>query len=169
MKTKNLFWGILFILLGAFLLLGKYVFLDFFSISKLWPFFVLVPGLAFEASYFLDKKNAGILVPGGILTTIGLLFFFETYTNWSHAGYTWPIYILAVAIGLFQLYYFGGRQKGLLIPVFILTLVAAVSAFTMLSNSLFKGLDFTYFIAIIFILLGIYLLISKNSKANNKI
>lgn len=164
MKTKDLFWGLLFILVGAFLLLGKFVSLDFLSIGKLWPLFVLVPGLLFEIGYFSDNRNPGLLVPGGILTTIGLLFLFETYTHWHYSEYTWPVYVLSVAIGLFQLYWFGGRQRGLLIPVFILTLVAAISFLTMLSNTFFKWFDYSYLIAIIFILLGIYMLIKKSKK-----
>lgn len=165
MKTKDLLWGVLFILVGAFLLLGKFVSLDFFSISKLWPLFVLVPGLVFELSYFADNRNAGLLVPGGILTTIGLLFLFETYTGWRYSAYTWPVYVLAVAIGLFQLYWFGGKQKGLLIPVGILTLVAVCSILTMISRTFFRWVDYSYAISVIFILLGIYLLIRNRKKS----
>lgn len=169
MKTKNLFWGIIFILLGAVLILNKYFLFDFLSISKLWPIFILIPGLIFEFGYFLDRKSVGVLVPGGILTTIGLLFFFETYTHWHYSQYTWPVYLLAVSIGLFQLYYFGGKQKGILIPVFILTFIAAISFLFMLNNSLLKFFDFTYLIAIVFILLGIYMLIKNNYNQNSKI
>lgn len=166
MKTRDLILGFVFIFIGAILLLGKFISLDFLSISRLWPLFVLVPGLMFEAGYFYDRRNAGLLVPGGILSTIGLLFLFETYTSWHFSEYTWPIYIFAVAIGLFQLYLFGGKQKGLLIPVFILTLVAAVSFLTMISNKFFRWVDFSYLISVIFILIGIYILI-KNRKKHN--
>lgn len=164
MKTKDLLWGVLFILAGAFLLFGKFVSMDFLNISRLWPLFVLVPGLIFELSYFFENKNAGLLVPGGILTTIGILFLFETYTSWHFAAYTWPVYILGVAIGLFQLYWFGGKQRGLLIPVAILTLVAGCSILTMISRTIFSWFDYSYLLSVIFILLGIYLLIRNRKK-----
>ncbi len=64
---------------------------------------MLVPGLSFEVAYFTNRKGPGMLVPGGLLTTLGLLFLFEEITRWQFSAYTWPIYTLAVAIGLFQL------------------------------------------------------------------
>ena len=42
-------------------------------------------------------------MPGGILTIIGTLFFFETFTKWNFAEYTWPVYPLAVVWKYFLL------------------------------------------------------------------
>ncbi|HEX3029707.1 MAG TPA: hypothetical protein VHT34_10485, partial [Clostridia bacterium] len=39
---------------------------------------------------------------------------------------TWPGYILSVAVGLFELYLFGNREKGLLIPVAILGITSLI-------------------------------------------
>jgi hypothetical protein len=77
-------------------------------------------------SIFFSGKNkdAGILVPGGILLFTGLTcqisMFFDVW------GIAWPGFILAVAIGLFELYLFGNRKKGLLIPVGILTVLSII-------------------------------------------
>jgi hypothetical protein len=35
----------------------------------------------------------------------------------SYSGVTWPVYLLATAFGLFELWLFGGKEKALLIPV----------------------------------------------------
>ena len=154
MKSKNYLWGILLIAIGVILLIDKFLNIGIFQAVNLWPIFVLAPGLIFEFSYFVSGRNPGLLVPGGILTTIGLLFFFETFTSWNFSQYTWPIYPLAVSIGLFQLYLFGGRQSGILIPVFILSTVSVVS-FVSIVSTVF---DFSLIFAIFAILAGLYIL-----------
>ena len=154
MNRKNYVWGILLIELGLILIADKTFAIGFFSPDKAWPVFILVPGLIFELSFFISRRNPGLLVPGGILTTIGLLFFFENFTGWNFSEFTWPIYPLSVAIGLFQLYLFDGRPRGLLVPVFILSTVAIVS-FISIINSAF---DFTLIFAVFAILAGLYLL-----------
>lgn len=154
MGKKNYLWGVFLIAVGILLLLDRIYNFDILAADNLWPIFVLIPGLVFEISYFSSGRNPGLLVPGGILTTIGLLFFFESFTNWSFAEYTWPVYPLSVAIGLFQLYLFSGRPSGLLIPVFILTAVSIVSFVSMVM----AVFDFTLIFAALAIILGIYIL-----------
>ena len=86
MKGNTFFWGLLCLIIGLALLCNAIFRIDFFSMGILWPLFVLVPGLCFEATYFTTRNAPGLLVPGGILTVIGLLFFFEIATGWSLAG-----------------------------------------------------------------------------------
>lgn len=120
--------GFILIVIGLLGLWGHFVGFGDLNWGNLWPIFVLVPGILFELSFFSGKSSAGVLVPGGILTTIGLLFFFETFTNWRFSGSTWPVYIFAPAVGLFQLYLFDKpRNNGLLIPVGILSVVGGMS------------------------------------------
>ncbi|WP_338781369.1 hypothetical protein [Metabacillus sp. FJAT-52054] len=57
------------------------------------------------------------------LLVLGLLFIFETAAGWNYAGSTWPVYLLAAAFGLFELWLFGGRERGLLIPICVLSAV----------------------------------------------
>ncbi len=140
MEKKESTVGIILIIIGAIVLVDRIFNLKFLSMSNFWPLFVLIPGLLFEVSYFVTRRDPGILVPGGILTTIGLLFFFETFTGWQFARDTWPIYPLSVAIGLFQLYLFGYRQKALLIPVFILGCVSLISFVIIIMGGIFCGL-----------------------------
>ncbi|MDQ2086475.1 hypothetical protein RBH29_08540 [Herbivorax sp. ANBcel31] len=153
MKKNNPILGIALVLIGALLLAAYYFDTDIFSMSNLWPLIVLGLGITFEVSYFIKRKDPGILVPGGILTTLGLLFLFETFTNWEFSARTWPVYLLAVAIGLFQLYLFGGREKGLLIPVAILSAVAMTAY-----------LDIGRIIPVALIAVGVYFIFSKNSE-----
>ncbi len=164
MRGKNYFGGIILIIIGVAAILNNIFNIRFFTMSQLWPMFVLIPGLSFEAAYFSRGREPGLLVPGGILTTIGTLFFFETFTNWHFAEYTWPIYLLAVAIGLFQLYLFGGRKRGLLVPVFILTAISVIAFVTMLVGNVFYWVNTSLIIPIIFISMGVYILVENFSK-----
>ena len=164
MKGKNYFWGIILIHIGVMAIFNNIFDFQFFRISRLWPIFVLFLGLSFEAGYFSRGREPGLLVPGGILTTIGTLFFFETFTSWRFAEYTWPVYPLAVAIGLFQLYLFSGRKPGLLVPVFILTSVSVIAFAIMLFGNIFYWINTSLIIPIVFIIIGIYMLIRNFSK-----
>lgn len=159
MSKSNQTLGLIFILLGIVGILGYFFDFHLFSMAKLWPLFLLIPGLAFEVAYFSTKSNAGLLVPGGILITLGSVFLFNTYTNWHFAGCTWPFYVLAPAVGLFQLYLFGGRNSGLLIPVLILTLVAGFGFL----NSIGFWISSSLIWPIILIGLGLVLLFGKNN------
>lgn len=164
MAGKNYFWGILLILLGVGALVNNILGYNLFSIDRLWPLILIMIGLSFEASYFLSKKAPGVLVPGGILTTIGLLFLFETFTDWRFSAYTWPIFPLAVAIGLFQLYLFGGRNRAVLIPVLILTTISLSAYASMLFGGIFRWLNSSLILPILFIALGI-LILFRNGKS----
>lgn len=164
MRGKNYFWGIILIFIGVGAILNNIFNIRFFTISQLWPLFVIITGLSFEANYFSRERDPGLLVPGGVLTTIGVLFLFETFTNWHFAGYTWPVYPLAVAIGLYQLYLFGGRKHGLIIPVFILTTVSVVAFTIMFFGNIFYWVNASLIIPIILIAIGVYILIKNFSK-----
>lgn len=168
MNNKNYFWGFFLIITGILLFISKLFDIQLFHMERLWPIFVLIPGLCFNLAYFSTRKAPGLLVPGGILTTIGLLFFFETMTNWHFAEYTWPIYPLAVAVGLFQLYVFGDRKRELLIPVGILTLVSTTSFACMLFGNIFKFINTSLVVPAVLVLIGIFLIFGKGQKNIHK-
>ncbi|KGX87062.1 membrane protein [Pontibacillus litoralis JSM 072002] len=119
--------GILFIVIGSILLLENFGFIHYGFIS--WPITLLLTSLGFHIAFFLTGKrpeNAGLLVPGGILLILSIYFYIDILTNYQYTTYTWPTIILAPAFGLFELWYFGGRNKGLWVPISVLTIVAAL-------------------------------------------
>lgn len=162
MKSKNAVLGFFLILIGGIWIFTNIFDIPLFHMGNMWFLFILVPGLCFELSYFSTRRNPGLLVPGGILTVIGLLFAFEIITNWHFATMTWPIYPLAVAIGLFQLYLFGGKDRALLVPVGILTTISVVFMVGILYRSLFAWINFSWLIPGILILVGVYLIFRKH-------
>lgn len=164
MRRNGLTWGLIFIVIGGLLLYNNVFGENLFSMARLWPLFILGPGIIFEAGYFGTRKDPGLLVPGGILTTIGLLFLFQTYTNWHYMRYSWPIFIFAVAIGLFQLYIFSGRPKGLLIPVFILTAVAGISFSILVLNGFMSFINYSLIAPIALIVIGAFIIFGNHEK-----
>ena len=118
--------GALLILLGLFLFLnrgGEFGIGEVFA--YFWPSMFVIPlGLLFHWMYFslTERKGAGLLIPGGILLVVGIVCQISMLFNiWE---YTWPGFIMAVAIGLFEFYWFGGRNKYLLIPINILMVLS---------------------------------------------
>ncbi len=160
---RNVFLGSVFILTGILFLAVN---ADLISVgdifSNYWAFlFVIVPGLIMHLAFFSRVSPAGILVPGGILLTIGtVLQISSTFDIW---GVTWPGYILATAVGLFELYIFGHKSKGLLIPVFILGFISMIFFSFTLGNYIDSRLR-NYFIAAVFIILCLYVIFNKGTK-----
>ncbi len=159
--------GIVLILLGILYFLDNTgifeIYFNIFDIgflfSHFWPMILIIIGLTFQYSFFAAKtSDAGVLVPGGILLVSGLTCQLSTLFHlW---GYLWPGFILAVAVGLFELYIFGTKEKGLLIPVFILGGLSLIFFVIQLGRISFLQ---TYLIPIILVLGGL-LIIAKNRR-----
>lgn len=167
MKKGNAL-GIVLILIGVLFLLMQSDFIKT-AVPSLdpgvlfgvfWPVLFVIPlGIFFHLMYFFsDRKGAGILVPGGILLVAGV--FMQISMLFDIWGYMWPGFLLAVAFGLFELYLFGDRSPGLLIPVGILGGLSVIffSIFTLGALG-----DFTrYGLAGVFIVVGIAMFLRKD-------
>lgn len=159
MKISSTITGVIIIIIGVLLLLTNFNLIDF-DFNYIWPLFILLPGLIFEFSYFSTRKDPGVLVPGGILITIGLLFYVNNYYGWHLLVKLWPVFPLSVAIGLFQLYIFGPRDNGVLIASSILGGFALISlCFTIFSIS------FDLVIPALLIIIGIIIIFNKKKDS----
>jgi len=170
-RMGNAIIGAVFVLLGVLFLLYNFNILNYngdifsfgFLISKFWAvLFLIIPGIAFHSIFFSGKdRDAGVLVPGGILLVVGLTCQLSTLFNaW---GVLWPGFILSPAVGLFELYMFGKREKGLLIPVFILGGLSLIFFYSFSMHWLFGNLFRQVFIPALLVLLGL-LVIFKNRR-----
>lgn len=146
MRSKKTAWlGPALVLLGCCLLFfRKEAVSTGMLFGTFWPtLFVLPLGLFFHWLYFsmTSQRAYGLLVPGGILFTTGIVCQLATlFDSWQ---YLWPGFILAPAVGLFEMYWFGNRNKYLLIPINILTVLSvlffAVFSFGTLYNRMVVG------------------------------
>ncbi|MDP5273126.1 hypothetical protein [Chengkuizengella axinellae] len=154
---KNRFtMGLLIIVIGILLILFKMDTFDFlFDFS--WPFIFLLISIIFHVLFFMRIFPSGILIPSGILGTYGLLFIFLHFTQWGHLQYLWPVFILGVAIGLFEFYALDrNHEKGVLTAATVLTIIACVFfSFTLLYT---VGI---YFIAVVLILFGLWMILGR--------
>lgn len=164
MKRSSSLLGGAFVILGAIMLSARFLFgKNMLSLGPddFWPMIVLMIGVVFELVYFVSLKAPGFLVPGGILTTYGLLFFFEVATDWSFAQYTWPVYIIGVAVGLFQLYLFSGRPKGLLIAVAIHACVALTALIVIIFRIFLSTIDLGLVVPALLVFIGLVLVLGR--------
>jgi len=138
------------IVVGIVLLLGKIGVFDFIG-SMIWPIFVLLLGLFFHFLFFAKGIPSGVLVPGGILTFYSFMFIYCNIFGWDSMRYLWPGFIMGVAIGLFETYYFDpNKPKAAFIGSAILATIAAIFfSFTLLLTS---GI---YIVAAALIILGL--------------
>ena len=82
------------ILLGTFLLLNQFGFLDW---DVMWPVFPLAGGLAFLGSYiFGQRRDPDRVFLGTAATLVGLVFFFVTLgpLEYSDLNIWWPVFVL---------------------------------------------------------------------------
>ncbi|MFC5701393.1 hypothetical protein ACFPVX_08855 [Cohnella faecalis] len=144
MNRKTLL-GPLFILLGVFMFMKGGRDFDVGTIfAYFWPTLFVIPvGVFFHWLYFsmLQRRGVGVLVPGGVLLTAGIVCQIAMlFDLWD---VMWPGFIFAAAVGLFELYWFGGRNKWLWIPINVLTVVSllffAIFSVGKLLGSLFHG------------------------------
>jgi hypothetical protein len=152
--------GVLIVAIGVILLLGKLGFFGF-MIGMLWPLMLLIPGLVFHWMYFSRMAPAGVLVPGGILTTYAIVFLLCSVFSWGLMKFLWPAFPFGVAVGLYEFYMFSHEKpRGVLIASMIL---GGVSLIFFSMTILFTiGI---YVIAALFIIIGLYLLLNRKGSS----
>ncbi len=170
MRRSNTSLGGLLIIAGGILLAARILFKNpLFSLDAgdFWPIIIFLVGAGFELAYYIPLKAPGLLVPGGILTTYSLLFFFETATNWRFAAVTWPVYLIGVAVGLFQLYLHNGRPRGLMTAIAIIGGIAVGCFIVMCFRFMLGIVDLGVLIPIVLLVGGLVLVSRKRSGAGS--
>lgn len=158
-KETNIILAIVLIAIGLGGILKQVFHIDLFGYISFWDLGILALGLYFEWQYFTTKRSPGILVPGGILTVVGLVNFLEALSGGLFFVH-FPAGQLGVALGLFQLYWFGTRNKFLLIPVAILL----IGALDDISQAFFGWFNSSLVWSIGLILVGIYLIANRKGE-----
>ncbi|RCX22798.1 hypothetical protein DFP94_101383 [Fontibacillus phaseoli] len=157
--NNKLMTGILILAAGIIILLGKLGVFSFLG-KALWPLLLLIPGIIFHLWHFWRKGPSELLLPGGILMVYGILFIIANIGGWSTLKYTWPGFILGIAVGLYEYEFFSPvRQKGVLIAAVILGAVSVV----LLGVTLFS-LALIYLVAAVLIIGGIWLIAARGKS-----
>jgi len=104
-RPQSVFPGTFLLLLGMIFLADDIWWLRG-GVSDNWPLVLVALGLSFFASYFVQPKSRGLIIPGGILLGLGIIFFFaeHRFIRWytiMNILHWWPI--LFIGLGLWLL------------------------------------------------------------------
>ena len=162
--------GSVLIAIGILSLFGQ-IFTSFNFWSFIWPFFIIGVGAIFYVGMFAGGKSvSGLAIPATIITTIGLILFYQNITgHWESWSYAWTVIILAVGLGIYIMGTFGGDEGqqssgknlmkvgAILFIVFggFFEMIFSIGSRSVLRQSIFP---------ILLILLGLYLVYSRLTK-----
>lgn len=92
-------FGVVLVVLGLFALLIQFT---GFDAGESWPLFVVIPGLTLLIVGYISL-GTGALIPGAILTVIGLILAYQSSTgDWPSWAFAWPLVAPGgVGLGLF--------------------------------------------------------------------
>ncbi len=155
-KGSGLVWGILLLLAGVALLAERLGWIDFSSLSTDTWFYIFVgAALFFFIIYFLNGiRNWGVLFPAFIFAALALTVWMGEHSlTGSYIGM--PI-LLAVAIPFYVGFLMDRKNWGLLIPAWILTVLAFITLTVDMVNGTIIGAAFLYAVAVPFLV--VYLL-----------
>ncbi|MNH72153.1 hypothetical protein D3C73_243100 [compost metagenome] len=155
-ENNKLVTGIFILAAGIVILLGKWGVFSFLGFT-LWPLIFLVPGILLHLLFFARRGSAVLLVPGGILTVYGILFFILNFSGSGIITYIWPLFILGIAIGLFEYDMLAFPRPGgvFLIAVILTAITAVIYGITLLSISII------YLLALLLIVCGVWLIAAR--------
>lgn len=97
------------LLMGIILLIGRILSIPFGD--YMWPFIFIVPGVLVFVSALVSESSSGegLSILGAILTSLGLIFLFQSVTGfWASWAYIWAL-VAPTSIGVAQIVY--GTRK----------------------------------------------------------
>lgn len=167
-NAGSLVGGSLLIIFGALALLGQ-IFRNFNFWNTFWPFFIIGFGLLFFVGMFAGGRSvSGLAIPGTIITTIGLMLFYQNLTNhWESWSYGWTVILMSVGLGIFIMGTWGQsasqRAAGLrVLRIGVIMFIIFGAFFELIFTA---GMPFSLR-SIIFpaalILLGLYLILTRS-------
>lgn len=92
--------------LGLFFFLRNYSYFSvdyyFYDWEEFWPIFLIAFGLGFIALYFFKPEDWGVLIPGGVLSFFGVLFFLRStgVFYWRDFANFWPLILIAIGASI---------------------------------------------------------------------
>lgn len=126
MRNNSFSLGIAIIVIGVLIILGKLGVFQFIA-GALWPASFLIAGIVLHLLFFSRFLPPVVLIPGGMLITYALMFFYCNIFGWSHMSYLWPGFIFGIAVGLYECYMFAAhRHRSYLLAALILAVIAAI-------------------------------------------
>jgi hypothetical protein len=147
---------------GAVLLaIGAAFLLPPLGVSNAGAYLFVALGLAFGAAWWLGTKQFVYLVPAGVLTGFGLGLVLPTLFDLS-AEIAGPVFLGTLALGLIVVFALAPARRLLLAMAAILAVVAVADLF--LNVVLIPAGAQPYFVPLILIVVGLYLLMERRGR-----
>ena len=146
-NTSSVFWGLLFILTGGALLADRMGWVDFSLFStNTWVYVFAIASLVFFLAYFLNGfRQWGMLFPAFIFAALSLTIWMSDHgLNGSYVGM--PI-LLSVALPFYVGFALNRKAWGLLIPAWVLTVLAFITLTADMVEGNLIGAVFLYAVA----------------------
>jgi len=155
-KVSSVFWGVLFILAGAALLADRLGWINFSLFStNTWVYLFAGAGIVFLLAYFLSGfRNWGLLFPALIFGAISLTVWMSD-RGWTGSFLGMPV-LLSVAIPFYVGFLLDRKAWGLLIPAWVLTVLAFITLTADSAQGTLIGAVFLFAVAVPFLV--VYLL-----------
>ncbi len=106
--------GMVLIIVGVLLLLRNLG--VGLGMGEIWPWFIVLFGLAFGAMFLADRSQYFLLMPTTILVMAGVVFGICSAFQWSLMGELWPLLVIAPGIGFLSMSYFGPKGTSFMLP-----------------------------------------------------
>jgi len=160
MSNKQSMIGLTILAAGLIILLGKLGVFAFIG-NIFWPLLILVPGVLLHLLYFGRMLTSAVaLIPAGVLTVYGLLFFVCNLGGWKLLVWLWPVFIAGPAVGLYEYSVFGPNRDRTLRMIAVGLI--ALSALLLLIG-LFRS-AFIYLLAAALILAGAWMAWGRRAR-----
>lgn len=124
-KKPSIVPGIILIFIGVVAILTNFDIINP-DWEELWTYIIIILGVVFWLGFIFDRSKDGLIMPGTILLTYGIIFNLSARFAWADMEDLWPFFILGPAFGFYAMYIFGRRDRGILVPATILTIVGGI-------------------------------------------
>ncbi len=133
-KGHSVVPGLILIALGVIIILHS---TGVFRIDWdiIWTYVIIFLGIIFWLGFLFDRSDVGVLMPGSVLLTVGLVLNYAARNGWYTINYLWPFFILAPAFGFYMMFLLGKRDRGLLVPAGILTVIGVIFLLQSMNHS----------------------------------
>lgn len=160
------YFGLVLIVTGGLFLADQFIAVDIMAFC--WPLLIIFLGVTFFIGMVVaGKRGAGLAIPGSVITTVGLLLFFQnTFKIWVTWAYAWGLLISAVGLGLLIMNFYLKqinlrRVAGLLIGIGLLLFVIFGVLFEVILDISGTNLNSGLFLGGGLVALGLFVIFSR--------
>ncbi|TDI96460.1 MAG: hypothetical protein E2O76_11850 [Caldithrix sp.] len=106
-KEKGaIFPATVLLILGLFFALRNFDIFSFdyyfYYVQDFWPIFLVAFGSGFVALFFVRSEDWGVLIPGGVLLFLGMVFFLRNsgFIYWQDFADYWPVVLIIIGLSV---------------------------------------------------------------------